>query len=100
MSERLQSSADTLSASVDVNGSSLSFGPVDEVSGIAPPAFHHRHEVRSVNQTFSPDPADPTSPTVEVGAKDLINTASSKGIGVDSVSTQRSEERRVGKECR
>ena len=87
MSELLSSSADTLAASVTVDSTSYSVGPVGEASGTAPPAFDKRVVVHNVNKSFKLDPSDPLGLTATVDAKGMVDTASSNGIGVDSVST-------------
>ena len=82
------SSADGLIGFFEVGTTQTSFGPVGEISGSAPPPFHVTKTVASFDHTYSLDPSDLLHPTLHIDATKIVNTVSSAGIGIDSISTQ------------
>jgi hypothetical protein len=82
------SSADDLSGYLDVGSHQTSFGPVGLASGAAPPAFHQTKKIAAFDRTYNLDSTDPNRPTLQINATKLVSTASSSGLGIDSVSTQ------------
>jgi len=87
-SQLVLSSADGLIGSLDVGSSQPSFGPVAEVSGAAPPAFHHTSSASVVDHTYNLDPSSFLDPTLHIDATRIFSIASSRGIGIDNISTQ------------
>ena len=87
-SQDVLSEADSLSGSFVTGGHTTAFGPIGQVSGIAPPAFHHIVKIGAFGETFSLDPTSLIDPTLQINATDLTNTASSDGLGIDNISTQ------------
>jgi hypothetical protein len=87
-SQLVLSSADGLIGSLDVGNTQTSFGPVGEVSGAAPPAFHHTAGVVVFDHTYNLDPSNFLHPTLHIDATKIVNTVSSPGSGIDNISTQ------------
>src|SRR5690349_21326350 len=83
----VSSSANSLSAEFDSDASTTTVGPTDPASGSAPPPFDTTKTISSINHTYSADPGDPASPTLQIAARDLVSEASSAGIGVDAIGT-------------
>ncbi len=81
----VQSAADSLSGSLQVGNHVTSFGPVGEVAGTAPPAFHHAHEIGVFDHGYDLNPPLLLAPTLVVDTAGLVNTADSPGIGIDTL---------------
>jgi hypothetical protein len=82
----VQSAADSLSGSLQVGKHITSFGPVGEVAGTAPPAFHDTKKIGAFDHGYDLNPPLLLSPTLVVDTTNLVNTATSPGIGVDTLS--------------
>jgi len=93
-SQLILSSADSLSGNLRVGGHQTSFGPVGLGSGTVPPAFHQTENIGAFDHTYNLDPTCYLNPiglngaTLRIDAANLVNTASSSGLGIDSISTQ------------
>jgi len=83
----VSSSSNSLSAELYCDAKTTTIGPIDPASGSAPPSFDNRKTIASIEHTYSADPRDPASPTLQLGARDLVSEARSSGIGVDTIST-------------
>lgn len=81
----VQSSADSLSASLQVGNSVTSVGPVGEVAGNAPPAFHQTRKIGAFDHIYDLNPPLLLGPTLTIDAADLVNNATSAGIGIDTL---------------
>ena len=79
-------SADSLSFTLAAGGQTTSVGPVGQVSGIAPPAFHHTVKIGKFDSTYDLDAGSATGPVLQIDTTDLTNTASSDGFGIDAIS--------------
>jgi hypothetical protein len=82
------SSADGLSGQLDVGSHQTSLGPVGLASGAAPPAFHQTKKIGAFDHSYNLNGTDPDHETLQIDATKLNSTASSSGLGIDSVSTQ------------
>jgi hypothetical protein len=91
-SQQVLSSADALSGYLDGGSSQASFGPVGLVSGAAPPAFHQTKKLATFDDTYSVGATAASQSTLQIHATNLINSASSTGLGIDSIGTQASSE--------
>jgi hypothetical protein len=83
----VQSSADSLAGSLHVGHNVISFGPVGEVAGNPPPAFHHARKISAFDHTYDLNPPLLLGPTLTIGTANLVNIASSPGIGIDTLGT-------------
>jgi hypothetical protein len=81
----VQSAADSLSGSLQVGTNVTSFGPVGEVAGTAPPAFHDTKKLGLFDQTYDLNPPLLLAPTLAVDTTNLVNSVASPGIGVDTL---------------
>lgn len=91
-SQLVMASADGLVGLLDVGNTQITLGPVGEVSGAAPPRFHNTKSIAAFDHTYNLDPANLLHPTLQIDATGIVNTVSSAGIGVDSISTQASSD--------
>jgi hypothetical protein len=88
VSTMILGSADDLIGSVTAGSHTTSFGPVGAVEGAAPPADTQTNKIASLDQTYKLDPAAPAHATLGLAAKNLGDTVTSPGIGVDNVGLQ------------
>jgi hypothetical protein len=92
-SQLVLSSADSLSGFLQEGSSPIVFGPVGLASGAAPPAFHQTKTIAAFAHTYDNGPTvagltGENHATLQVNATNLVSTASSSGLGVDSIGTQ------------
>lgn len=81
----LQSTADSLSGSLQVGNHVTSFGPVGEVAGTAPPAFHQTKKIGQFDHSYDLNPPLLLAPTLRIDTTNLVNNVVSRGIGVDTL---------------
>jgi hypothetical protein len=93
MLKLVSSLADSFSGNLDADGFTTTFSPFDLVSGAAPPAYDYTRTLAAFDKTYDLTPAEANSPTLdqansltlEMQATHMVDTASSAGIGVDSI---------------
>jgi hypothetical protein len=81
----VSSSADSFSGSLDADGFTTTVSPFAPVSGEAPPAYHHTKAVAAFDHLYDLSPAESNTLSLQMQSADMVNTASSAGIGVDSI---------------
>jgi hypothetical protein len=86
-SELVLSSADDLSGNLDVGNHRTSFGPVGLASGGAPPAFYNIRKIGAFDHSYNLNSPALSGPVLRIDTRNLVDSASSRGSGIDSIST-------------
>jgi hypothetical protein len=81
-------SANDIIGSVTAGSSTTLFGPVGAVNGSAPPAGTQTNKIASFERSYKLDPAAAAHATLAIDAKNLVDSVSSPGIGVDTIGLQ------------
>ena len=85
MKKLVSSLADSFSGNLGADGFTTTLSPFDLVSGAAPPAYDQTRTLAAFDKTYDLTPTEANSLTLEMQASHMVDTASSAGIGVDSI---------------